>query len=555
MKESGKAQSFTAFLYAVCLTVYVRGCKISVGKRITKMEKSLRWQKAAVDLTTRPLLKKIILFALPLVLTSVLQLLYNAADLIVVGKWAGENEMAAVGSTGALINLVTNLFLGLSVGALTVVARNVGAKDDVKLERSVHTAISVSVIGGLLVGIVGFFASTAMLKLMKTPANILPHSSLYLKIYFCGMPFNLLYNFGASILRACGDTKRPLIILIAAGIINVILNIATVAGLKMGVAGVGIATTVSQVISSAGVMTALVLRRDAAKFRFKKISIHKSALRDIVVIGLPAGIQGTVFSLSNVIIQSSVNGFGEVAVAANSAAANIEGFVYVAMNSVAQTCLTVAGQNYGAKKPKNIDLALIECLAIVSVVGIVLGVGAYLLHKPLLGLYGCKGEALYYGKERMRIICGTYFLCGVMEVFVSGLRAIGNSVLPMAVAIVGVCGVRILWIYTAFRFIHTPFMLYISYTISWVITAAVHGVCYMVLRKKTFGRLNKWAAEPSDKCALINRLVSVLRIAASVKATQNEEAACGKEETKVSECGESYIAQAAEIPKPKHKTK
>lgn len=453
------------------------------------MENTLKKKKAAVDFTTRPLLKKIIVFALPLILTSVLQLLYNAADLIVVGRWSGENAMAAVGSTTALIHLVTNLFLGLSVGALAVVARNIGARDDKRVEKGVHTAILMSVIGGIFVGAVGVVASTAMLRLMDTPAEILKLSSLYLRIYFCGMPFNLLYNFGASVLRACGDTKHPLIILIAAGVANIVLDIVTVTAFKMGVAGVGIATTAAQVVSAVGVVVVLMRRKDAAKLCLKKLRIHKAALVEIIKIGLPAGIQGTVFSLSNVIIQSSINGFGEVAVAANSAASSLEGFVYVSMNSISQACLTVAGQNYGAKKPKNIDLAVLQCAAIVTLTGLGMGGGVYAIGRPLLKVYGCTGETLTLGMGRLRVILLTYFLCGLMDVMVSALRAVGNSLIPMIISIVGICGFRITWVYTIFRLHKSLFSLYISYTLSWILTLAVESVFYLIVRSRKLARL------------------------------------------------------------------
>ena len=462
------------------------------------MEKARKKEKTSADLTTRPLLKKTILFALPLVLTSVLQLLYNAADIIVLGRWAGDESeaaVAAVGSTGALINLITNLFIGLSVGALAVVARFVGARDGERVEKSVHTAIAVSVIGGVAVGVVGFFLSGILLEWMDTPDSVLGLSSLYLKIYFCGMPFNLLYNFGASVLRACGDTRRPLAALAVAGIANIALNIVTVAGLNMSVAGVGIATTVSQAVSAAGVVIALMRRKDEARLRWKKLRIHKAALVDIVKIGLPAGVQGTVFSLSNVLIQSSINGFGQVAMAGNAAAANIEGFVYVAMNSVSQACLTVAGQNYGAAKPENIDLALLQCLLLVTGVGLFMGVGAFLFSKPLLRIYGCEGDALAYGMGRMRVIATLYFLCGIMEVAVGALRGIGRSTLPMLVSVFGVVGVRVVWIFTIFRARHTLFTLYVSYPVSWLITLAVHFVCYFAVRGKTFRRLRQMRNE------------------------------------------------------------
>lgn len=459
------------------------------------MERTEKKAKPQADLCTRPLLKKTVLFTLPLVFTSVLQLLYSAADIVVLGQWASPNPavreaaVGAVGSTGALINLITNLFIGLSVGALAVVARFVGARDGEKVSRSVHTAVLVSVIGGFIVGVFGFFASGVMLEWMNTPEAVLPLSALYLKIYFCGMPFNLLYNFGASILRACGDTKRPLIVLALAGVANIGLNILTVAGLKMSVAGVGVATTVAQAISAAGVVIALMRRRDAARLTFKKLRIHKAAFWDIIKIGLPAGVQGTVFSVSNVVIQSSINGFGETAVAGNATAANIEGFVYVAMNSVAQACLTVVGQNYGAGKPENIDLSLVQCLLLVTGVGLVFGIGAWLGGGFLLGLYGSEGAALEYGIERMKIICVMYFMCGVMDTLVGALRGIGSSLVPMLVSVFGVVGVRILWIFTVFGKYHTLTVLYISYPVSWFITLSVHLVCYLVLRKKKFAQL------------------------------------------------------------------
>ncbi len=457
------------------------------------MESVEKKKKQAVDLCSRPLLKKTILFSLPLLATSVLQLLYNAADIVVLGQFADESQVAvaAVGSTNSLINLIINLFIGLSVGALAVVARYVGARNSVMVSKTVHTSVCISIIGGFIVGLIGFFLAESLLKLMGTPEDVLPLSTLYLKIYFCGMPFNLLYNFGASILRACGDTRRPLLILIVAGVANIGLNILLVAACNMSVAGVAIATTISQVISAAGVVIFLMRRKDAARLSIKKLRIHKSALVDIIRIGLPAGIQGTVFSLSNVIIQSSINSFGKVAMAGNAAAASVEGFVYVSMNAISQACLTVAGQNYGAAKPENISLTFIQCLALTTGIGLVLGVGAYLLSDPLLRLYGCSDEAVAYGTERLKVICNTYFLCGIMEVVVGVLRAMGRSVMPMIVTLLGVCGVRILWIYTAFAAYHTPFMLYISYPISWAIAFGVHLICFFAVKKKVYRELNE----------------------------------------------------------------
>lgn len=445
--------------------------------------------KKEVDLTVRPLFRKIIMFSLPLILTGMLQLLYNAADIIVVGQFAGHTAMAAVGSTGALVNLVTNLFIGLSVGALAAAAKWVGAKNPDAADKVVHTAVTVSVIGGVAVGLFGFFASKWMLGLMSTPDSVLPLSTLYLKIFFVGMPFNLLYNFGASILRACGDTKRPLVILSLAGVVNIILNIVLVAGFRMSVAGVAIATTVSQLISAVLVVLVLMRREGYGRLSLKKLRIHKSALVDIVKIGLPAGIQSTIFSLSNVIIQSSINSFGDVAMAGNAAAANIESFVYVSMNSVSQACLTFTGQNYGAAKPKNIQLALLQCILFGTGVGLVLGISAYLASSALLYLYNTDPEVIRYGAQRMSVISTTYFLCGIMEILVGALRGIGHSVTPMIVSIVGVCGVRILWIYTLFAAERNLIMLYLSYPVSWLFTLLAHLVCYLIVRRKEFARL------------------------------------------------------------------
>ena len=319
-----------------------------------------------IDMCTRPLLGKIILFSLPLIATGILQLLYNAADIIVVGQFSGHTAMAAVGSTGSLVNLVTNLFIGLSVGSLSAMSRWIGAGEKEKADRIVHTSIPVGVIGGVVVGVIGFFGAELFLKWMKTDVNVIDQATLYLKIYFVGMPFAMLYNFGAAILRACGDTKRPLIILSLAGLINVGLNLWLVAGFNMGVAGVAIGTTASQAISAVAVLWVLWRRKGYGCFRFKKMHVYTGALKEIVHIGLPAGVQGTIFSLSNVIIQSSINIFGDIAMAGNAAAASIEGFVYTAMNAVSQACLTFTAQNYGANKLKNIRLILVQCVAATS---------------------------------------------------------------------------------------------------------------------------------------------------------------------------------------------
>lgn len=448
------------------------------------IKEKLEKEKKTVDLCTRPLLGKIFWFSIPLMITGMLQLLYNAADLVVVGQFDGDAAMAAVSSTGALVNLVTNLFIGLSTGALAVMARWVGAKNEDSAFKVTHTSVVIGFVGGLLVGIFGFFAAEWMLRLMDTPDEVLPLSTLYLEIFFCGMPFNLVYNFGASILRACGDTKRPLMILGTAGLVNVALNLLLVAVFHMGVAGVAIGTTVSQAVSAVAVLFVMKRRTGFGQLFFKKIRIYKTALRDIVLIGLPAGIQSTIFSLSNTIIQSSINWFGKEAMAGNGAAASLEGFVYVAMNSVAQACLTFTGQNYGAKKRENLNLVLYQSIFLAGAVGLVVGIGAYLLAPWLLYLYNRNPDVIAIGRGRMAIISTTYFLCGIMEVLASSLRGVGRSVTPMITSIIGVCGVRILWIYTVFAAEKNLTMLYLSYPVSWFFTVVAHFACYLVIKKK-----------------------------------------------------------------------
>lgn len=443
-----------------------------------------------MDMCTRPLLGKIIRFSLPLIFTGILQLLYNAADIIIVGQFAGAQAMAAVGSTGALVNLFTNLFIGLSVGALAVTAKWIGAKNSERVDKVVHTAITVSLIGGVIIGVFGFIASKGLLMLMGTPDSIISLSALYLKIFFVGMPFNLVYNFGAAILRAAGDTKRPLIFLTVAGVINVGFNLLFVIVFKMSVAGVALATIISQAISAVLIIICLISRKGYGKLTIKKLTIDGKALKEIIFIGLPAGIQSTIFSLSNVLIQSSINSMGDMAIAGNAAAANIEGFVYISMNAVSQACLTFIGQNYGAAKEKNINIILLQSVIFSFVLGLTMGLLCFVLGKQLLGIYNPEPEVIRFGLERMSIVCVTYFLCGIMEVLVGALRGIGHSLLPMIVSIVGVCGVRIIWIYTVFAMTGNPILLYVSYPVSWLFTLLTHFISYLFIKRKAFEKMN-----------------------------------------------------------------
>lgn len=437
-----------------------------------------------MDMCSGPLFSKLVMFAVPLMLSGILQLLFNAADIVVVGNYAGHESLAAVGSTSSLINLLVNVFIGLSVGANVLVAQYFGAHRMKDLEETVHTAMVLAAGGGLFLVAVGVLLADPLLTLMGTPEDVLPLSALYMKIFFVGMPATLTYNFGSAILRAVGDTKRPLWFLLAAGIINVILNLIFVIVLHMGVAGVALATVISQCISAALIIRCLVKSDAPYRLKYAQLKLVKSKLFAIARIGLPAGLQGAIFSISNVLIQSSVNSFGSVAMAGNTAAANIEGFVYTAMNAVYQTALSFTSQNFGAKNYDRMTKILWYCQGMVIAVGIFMGGGAVLLGPGLLGIYGSNAQVIHYGMNRLRIISGPYFLCGIMEVMVGGLRGMGCSLLPMFVALTGACVFRVIWIYTIFAVSRTLQTLYISYPVSWTITFLAHMVCYGIVRRR-----------------------------------------------------------------------
>lgn len=437
-----------------------------------------------IDMCNGPILKKVLLFSLPLMLSGILQLLFNAADIIVVGRFAGSQSLAAVGSTTALINLLINIFIGLSIGANVMVARYYGGKRQKDTSETVHTAITMSLISGAFLIILGFFASKTLLELMGTPEDVIGRSVIYMRIYFAGMPVIMAYNFGSAILRAVGDTRRPLYFLSLAGVVNVVLNLFFVIKLQMDVAGVALATVLSQCISAALVLRCLMKMDGALKLQLSKLRIHKRKLLAIMKIGLPAGMQGAVFSISNVLIQSSVNSFGSIAMAGNTASANIEGFVYTSMNAVYQTNLSFTSQNIGAEQYSRINKILFTCLGTVTIVGMFLGFGAVLGGKKLLQVYSTDPEVISYGMLRMTIICTTYFMCGWMDTLVGSLRGVGYSVLPMIISLTGACGFRVLWLFTVFAWRPTLEILYISYPISWLITAVAHLFFYFRIYKK-----------------------------------------------------------------------
>ena len=448
----------------------------------------------SADLTSGPMLQKIILFSIPLAASSILQLLFNAADVVVVGRFAGSTALAAVGSNGSLINLLVNLFVGLSLGANVVAARCFGAKDDRGVQDTVQTSVTLGFVSGVLLAVVGFFAARGLLELMSCPEDVIGLSTLYLKIYFIGMPMTMLYNFSSALLRAVGDTKRPLFCLAVAGVINVVLNLVFVILFQMSVAGVALATIISQTVSAIMVTILLIREEGALHLDLRHLGFHKGALLQILKIGLPAGLQSTVFSLSNVVIQSSINSFGSIVVAGNSAASNIEGFIYTGMNAFAQAAVTFTSQNMGARRYDNLDRVMRNCLLCAVVVGVALGGGAYFAGEGLLHFYSTDETVIAAGLARMRVICTSYFLCGVMDTLASCLRGRGYSVLPMVVSLIGSCLLRLVWIATIFQLFRSTTTLYISYPISWVLTASVHLICLLVVRHKLTAKQPERAA-------------------------------------------------------------
>lgn len=440
-----------------------------------------------MDMCNGSIFKKLLIFALPLMLSGILQLLFNAADIVVVGKFTGSHALAAVGSTGALINLFVNVFIGFSIGTNVLVAQYFGARDEKNVQETVHTSILLGIVGGFILIVAGIVFAKPMLEWMDTPDNVLEHAVLYMRIYFVGMPAMLVYNFGAAILRAIGDTKRPLYYLLSAGVINVVLNLFFVIVLDMGVAGVAAATVASQVVSAVLIVRCLMQSEGIYRLNLHELKLHRKKLIRIVQIGLPAGLQGAVFSLSNVLIQSSVNSFGSVAMAGNTAAGNIEGFVYTSMNAIYQTALSFTSQNVGGGRQDRIPKIIFQCMAIVIVIGAVMGNLAYQCGPFLLGIYSSDPEVIQFGMSRMQIICQWYFLCGIMDVAVGILRGLGYSVIPMLVSLTGACGLRVLWIFTVFAWKHSLFVLYLSYPITWIVTFTVHLICLLMIWKRKKG--------------------------------------------------------------------
>lgn len=441
-------------------------------------------KKYEIDMCSGSVPVKMLLFSVPLICSGMLQLLFNAADVVVVGQFAGDDSLAAVGSTSSLINLFTNIFIGLSVGCNVLTARYFGADSKKEIEDTVHTSIAVAFISGIVITVLGIALAPFILKMMDTPEWGL--ATMYLCLYFLGMPAMMVYNFGSAILRAVGDTKRPLYYLTFAGFINVVMNLLFVIVFKMDVAGVALATVISQVISAILVVRCLMKETGSIHLDLRKIRIKKGILFKILQIGLPAGVQGTLFSLSNVFIQSSVNEFGEIVVAGNSIAGNLEGFVYVAMNSIYQAAISFTSQNIGAMKYERVNRIAVTAMGLVTVIGLAMGNLLVLFGRPLLGLYSDSPAVVEAGMVRLVWICTIYALCGMMEVMVGLMRGMEYSVLPMIVSLLGACVFRLVWLATVFQWegLHKIETVYASYPVSWALTLFVHIICFLIIRIK-----------------------------------------------------------------------
>ena len=440
--------------------------------------------KYEIDMCNGSILDKLVSFSIPLMLSGILQLLFNAVDIIVVGQFTGNEALAAVGSTTALINVFVNLFIGISLGASVLAARFYATGQEKEMSETVHTSITLALISGIAMGIIGVIAAKGALELMDTPNNVLNLSALYMRIYFMGMPFFMLYNYGAAILRAVGDTKRPLLFLIISGATNVVLNLLLVIQFHLGVAAVAIATVISQCISCILVLRCLYLSDGSYQLRFNKLGMKTRYVKQIFQIGIPAGIQSTIINFSNVLLQSSVNSFGSVAMAGYTAANNILGFLYVSVNSITQACMSFTSQNYGVRKFKRMDKVLLECLGLTVIVALVLGGGSYLFGAELMHIYTKSTKVIECGVDIMLYTTVTYFLCGIMDLLPGALRGMGHSTVPMILSVIGTVGTRIVWIYVIFPCHRSLDFLFISYPVSWLLTIVMQVICFYFVRKK-----------------------------------------------------------------------
>lgn len=448
-------------------------------------------KKHMADMTRGSIFKHIITFALPIMLSGILQTLYNAADMIVVGQFSGKESLAAVGSTSSAINLMINIFIGLSSATNVIVARKFGAGNKSGVSKTVHTAMAACLVCGIFVSVAGILLSKQVLLWMGSPEDVIDLSALYMRIYFVGVFAMLFYNFGSAILRAVGDSRRPTIFLMVSGVINVLLNLVFVIVFHMGVAGVALATVIAQTVSAVLVLRCLMKTDECFKLDIRKIALSGAEFKEMLLLGVPAGIQSAVFSISNVMIQSSINAVGSDAMAGNSAAVSVEGIVYIAMNAFFHTTLTFVGQNYGAHDFKRIRRGFAAGILTTFVVGVLVGVTVVSLDKLLIGFYTDAPDVMAIGCHRMKYICLTYFLCGIMEVGTGALRGIGVATRAMIVSILGVCGVRLVTVLLCapYKEVADLIPLYISYPVSWIITAAMHISMFLFILKK---REQRW---------------------------------------------------------------
>ena len=458
----------------------------------------MKTSKYEIDMCNGSIMDKLISFSLPLMLSSILQLMFNAVDIIVVGRFSSSQALAAVGSTTALINIFTNLFIGISLGANVLAARYFAAGRDKEMSEAVHTAITLALISGVIMAFVGVGMSRTALSLMATPTDVIDLSAVYMRIYFMGMPFFMLYNYGAAILRAVGDTKRPLVFLIAAGLTNVALDLLLVIVIPLGVAGVAIGTVASQMISCILVLRCLYKSEGSYQLRFSRLMIRWVYLKRIFQVGIPAGIQSTVINFSNALLQSSVNSFGSTAMAGYTAANNILGFLYAAVNAVTQACMSFTSQNYSVGKQKRMDRVLLDCMLLSAGVSVVLGVGAYVFGSQILRIYTTETEVIQCGLEILSITTVPYFLCGIMDLIPGALRGMGHSAVPMILSVIGTVGTRIVWIYGFFPQHRSLHFLFISYPGSWIITIAMQAVCFWFVRKKCVKQLQSVRGQERD---------------------------------------------------------
>ena len=447
--------------------------------------------KYEIDMCNGTLMDKLISFSLPLMLSGILQLLFNAVDIIVVGRFTGSQALAAVGSTTALINIFTNLFIGISLGANVLAARFYASGKEKEMSETVHTSITLALISGLVMALAGVLLARFALNLMGTPNDVIDQSVLYMRIYFLGMPFFMLYNYGAAILRAVGDTKRPLFFLVISGMTNAVLNLVLVIVFHMGVAGVAIGTIVSQLISSILVLRCLYTSNTSYRLYFSKLGIKTQYLKQIFQVGIPAGIQSTVINLSNALLQSSVNSFGSVAMAGYTAANNIFGFLYMSVNAVTQSCMSFTSQNYGVKELKRMDRVLLDCMILSVGVALTLGCGVYFLGPELLKIYTSEADVIRCGVEVLAFTTVPYFCCGIMDLLPGALRGMGYSGVPMILSIIGTVGTRIVWIFGLFPSHRSLSFLFISYPVSWILTILMQAVCFCFVRKHVHQSMNR----------------------------------------------------------------